>query len=110
MMNMKMAGAALLAGAMVVGCTKNAEEAARAGNGEAALTVNGQTLTKGQIAWGGYSPKDPMASQYAWRIVNPNPDEEVEFLEIRSPLEKGWRDRWGNPSALAIIAVTLEVK
>ena len=51
-----------------------------------------------------------MASQYAWRIVNPNPDEDVEFLEIRSPLEKGWRDRWGNPSALAIIAVTLEVK
>ena len=70
----------------------------------------GALLTKGQIAWGGYSPKDPMASQYAWRIVNPKPDEDVEFLEIRSPLEKGWRDRWGNPSALAIIAVTLEVK
>ena len=50
MMNMKMAGAALLAGAMVVGCTKNAGEAARAEDGEAALTVNGQTLTKGQIA------------------------------------------------------------
>lgn len=43
MMNMKVMGAALLAGAMAVGCAKKAAD-------ETALTVNGQTLTKAQIA------------------------------------------------------------
>lgn len=49
MMNMKMMGAALLAGAMAVGCSQeNTTE--KAVSNEAALTVNGQTLTKAQIA------------------------------------------------------------
>ena len=43
-MNIKMMVAALLAGTMAVGCAKNAVE------DEAAVTVCGQTLTKGQIA------------------------------------------------------------
>ncbi len=43
MMNMKMMGAALLAGAVAVGCTQKSGD-------EPALTVNGLTLTKAQIA------------------------------------------------------------
>ena len=42
-MNIKMMAAALLAGTMVVGCAQKAED-------EAAVTVCGKTLTKGQIA------------------------------------------------------------
>ena len=49
-MNLKVMGAALLAGAMVVGCDGTSEKATDAGSNEAALTVNGKTLTKGAIA------------------------------------------------------------
>lgn len=44
MMNMKMMGAALLAGAMVAGCAQKSED------GDVALKVNGKTLTKAEIA------------------------------------------------------------
>ena len=47
-MNMKLMGAALLAGAVMVGCSKQAEETAPAD--DVALTVNGKTLTKSSIA------------------------------------------------------------
>ncbi len=47
MMNMKVMGAALLAGAMAIGCSQKASEETADG---VALTVNGQTLTKAQIA------------------------------------------------------------
>ena len=68
----------------------------------------GSLPTKGHIGWTGYTPSDPSAAQYVWQIVNPRPDEEVDFVEITSPLEKGWHDRWGNKSSLAIVAVTVE--
>ena len=47
-MNMKVMGAALLAGAVIVGCNKQSEETASAE--DVALTVNGKTLTKAAIA------------------------------------------------------------
>ena len=48
MMNMKMMGAALLAGAMAVGCSQeNTTE--KAVSNEAALTVNGQTLDRKSV-------------------------------------------------------------
>ena len=50
-MNMKLMGAALLAGAMVVGCSQEQPESEKVAMGDdAALTVNGKTLTKSAIA------------------------------------------------------------
>ena len=46
-MNMKLMGAALLAGAVIVGCNKQPETAS---GDDVALTVNGKTLTKAAIA------------------------------------------------------------
>ncbi len=51
MKNMKLMGAAFLAGAMVVGCSQEQSDAMKtASGGEAALTVNGKTLTTAEIA------------------------------------------------------------
>ena len=50
-MNMKMMGAALLAGAMVVGCSQEQSESEKVAMGDdVALSVNGKTLTKAAIA------------------------------------------------------------
>lgn len=68
----------------------------------------GSLPKKGHVGWTGYTPSDPSAAQYVWQIVNPRPGEEIDFIEITSPLEKGWHDRWGNKSSLAIVAVTVE--
>ena len=49
-MNIKTLGAAVLAGAMVAGCGDSADEAKKAEADSVAVTVNGKTLMKSQIA------------------------------------------------------------